>query len=63
MPSQYKFNDAGHFRATAEEMRVAAENMSSEECRLTALQIASDYDRLADWAEQRANEKVVREMT
>jgi chromosome condensin MukBEF MukE localization factor len=52
-----QFDDVGHFRATAEEMRVAAENMSGEDCKEAALRIAKDYDRLADWAERRTSDK------
>jgi hypothetical protein len=48
-------DDAKQLRACAEEMRVAAEEMLSDECRATALRLAEDYDRLARQAEASAN--------
>jgi len=47
-------NDARHWRARAEEMRSAAEDMRDPENRQTALRIADDYDRLAQRAEERS---------
>ena len=48
-------DDAKQLRACAEEIRVAAEDMLSNECRATALRLAEDYDRLARHAEDSAN--------
>jgi len=47
-------NDAQHWRSRAEEMRVAAEGMRDPVTRETVLRIASDYDRLAQRAEERS---------
>jgi hypothetical protein len=46
-------DDARQWRARAEEMRSAAEDMRDASCRLTALKIAEDYDRMAKHAELR----------
>ena len=43
--------DAMHWRLCADQMRIAAEAMLSEECRAIALRLAEDYDRLARHAE------------
>ena len=43
--------DAMHWRLCADQMRIAAEAMLSEECRAIALRLAEDYDRLARRAE------------
>jgi len=47
-------DDPEHWRSRAEEMRVVAEDMRDPETRATALRIADDYDRLADYAEVRS---------
>jgi hypothetical protein len=49
-------NDAAHWRFRAEAMRIAAEIISDETNRGTALRLAADYDRLALCAEERASE-------
>ena len=43
--------DAKQWRLCAEEIRTAAEDMLSEQCRAIALRLAEDYDRLARRAE------------
>jgi hypothetical protein len=45
--------DATHWRARARETRALADQMSDEVSRKTMLQIADDYDRLAERAEVR----------
>jgi hypothetical protein len=49
--------DAKQSRFCAEELRTAADDMLSEECRAAALRIAEDYDCLARHAEARANDE------
>jgi hypothetical protein len=46
-------NDPAHWRHRAEEMRTLAEGMSSSETRQIMMRIATDYERLAERAEQR----------
>jgi hypothetical protein len=46
-------NDPQHWRARAEEMRTLADQMSDEASRQMMLRVASDYERLAERAEQR----------
>jgi hypothetical protein len=41
---------AAYWRARAQEARVLAEHMSDEKSRSRMLQVALDYDKLADWA-------------
>ena len=48
-------DDAKQWRLCAEEIRTAAEDMLSEQCRAIALRLAEDYDRLARHAEAHAN--------
>jgi len=48
-------DDARHWRARADEMRAVAEEMRDPVNRQTALQIADDYDRLAQRAEERSS--------
>ena len=48
------FDDARQWRDRAEEMRMVAEGMRSEQNKKIALQLAADYDRLAMHAEHRA---------
>jgi hypothetical protein len=58
MASTHRCDDAAHFRFRAEEVRTAADNMSDEECRQIVLKIADEYDRMASWAELRAEPSV-----
>jgi hypothetical protein len=51
-------NDPKHWRARATEMRALAEQMKDIESRSIMLKLASDYDRLADRAEERAKVSV-----
>jgi hypothetical protein len=51
------FDDPEHWRQRAEEARVLAEQMSDAASREKMLGIAKDYERLAERAEQRAQEK------
>jgi hypothetical protein len=55
MPS-HMFDDPEHWRQRAE-ARVLAEQMSDAASREKMLGIAKDYERLAERAEQRAQEK------
>jgi hypothetical protein len=48
------YDDARWWRDRAEEMRIVAEGMKSEDNKQTALRLAADYDRLAMHAERRA---------
>src|SRR5262249_51273371 len=50
----YLLHDAGQWRDRAEEMRVVAEDLADPVNKRIALQIAADYDRLAERAEQRS---------
>jgi hypothetical protein len=47
-------NDPPHWRARAKEARTLADLMNDETSKHMMLQIADDYDRLAERAEQRA---------
>ena len=55
MPRRDLLNDARHWRARAEELRIAAEDLRDPVNRATALRIAEDYERLAARAEERSN--------
>ncbi len=52
MPATF-INDPKHWRARAEEIRALADQMSDETSRQMMLRVASDYERLAERAEQR----------
>jgi hypothetical protein len=52
------FDDPKHWLGRAEEARVLAEQMSDAASREMMLGIAKDYERLAERAEQRAQEKL-----
>ncbi len=56
MPRLFLYDDPGHWRHRAEEMRVLAEAMQAAEPQKIMLRIAADYERLADHAERRARE-------
>jgi hypothetical protein len=47
-------NDAKHWRDRASEMRTLAEQMKGADSRHIMLRLASDYDKLAGRAEERA---------
>jgi hypothetical protein len=47
-------NDAKHWRDRAAEIRVLAEEMKEADARTMMLNLAMDYDKLADRAEDRA---------
>jgi len=49
----FLYDDPDHWRMRAEEMRVLAEAMLTRDTKATMLRIAADYERLAEWAEQR----------
>ena len=46
-------NDSKHWRARAAEMRTLADDLRDVETRLLMLDLAADYDTLADRAEER----------
>ena len=48
------FDDPAHWRARAEEARTLADQMHDDKSRETMLRIATDYERLAKHAEERA---------
>jgi hypothetical protein len=52
--------DGRRWRARAAEMRELAQDMDDEICKEMALQIARDYERLADRADHAADLKVVK---
>jgi hypothetical protein len=56
MPSHI-FDDPEHWRQRAEQARALAEQMNDTASREMMLGIAKDYERLAEQAEQRAQEK------
>jgi hypothetical protein len=56
MPSHI-FDDPKHWRQRAEQARALAEQMSDPASREMMLGIAKDYERLAERAEQRAQEE------
>jgi predicted anti-sigma-YlaC factor YlaD len=43
-----------HWRDRAEDARTVAESLTNSECRRMMLQVADDYDKLANRAEERA---------
>jgi hypothetical protein len=59
----WHLDDAKQWRFCAEELRTAAENMLSEQCREMTLRVADGYDRLAQHAEERADAPRARSMT
>lgn len=48
-------NDSKHWRDRAAEMRALSEEMTDNEARTMMLRLASDYDKLGDRADIRAN--------
>jgi hypothetical protein len=56
MPS-HLFDDPKHWRKRAEQARTLAEQMSEPASKKMMLDIAKDYERLAERAEQRARKK------
>jgi len=56
--SRFSKQDADHWRERAEEVRTVGEGLVDPECRRMMLEVASDYDKLAKRADERArNEK------
>jgi hypothetical protein len=47
-----ELDDPKQWRFRAKEMRTVAEDMKDENCRLTALRLAADYERMAKHAER-----------
>ena len=56
MPS-HDFDDPKHWRQRVQQARALAEQMGDAASREMMLQIAKDYERLAEQAEQRARKK------
>lgn len=54
MPASY-INDPEHWRNRAEEMRALAAEMNEQETKTIMLRLATDYDKLAERAAQRAD--------
>jgi hypothetical protein len=50
-------HDLAHWQQRAEEMRAAAKEMTNAEAKEALLEVAADYDRLADIALKRAHAK------
>jgi len=48
-------SDAARYRARAEELRTAAEDMTDDYCKQTTYRLAADYERMAKHAEHRAS--------
>jgi hypothetical protein len=46
--------DPEHWRTRAEEARLLANELSDSECKNEMLRMAEDYERLAQWVEDRA---------
>jgi hypothetical protein len=59
--SSHLLHDVAHWRLQAEEIRTAADNMTDADCRQVVMQIADEYDLLADAAEKRAKREQERE--
>ena len=55
MAQAHYINNPHHWRARAQEMRVLAEDLKDDHARQTMLQLAKDYDHLAERAEKRSN--------
>ena len=55
MAQAHYINNPHHWRARAQEMRVLAEDLTDDHSRQTMLQLAKDYDHLAERAEKRSN--------
>jgi hypothetical protein len=49
-------NDPEHWRDRAREKRALAERLRNEQAKQTMLRIASDYERLAEQAEERSRD-------
>jgi hypothetical protein len=58
MPKSDFINDPKHWPDRAAEMRALSETMNDVETKAIMLRLASDYDKLADRAAQRANSKL-----
>jgi hypothetical protein len=52
--SGFILDDPEHWRSRAEEARTVAEQLTDPIAKAMMLQIAEDYDRIADHAQQRA---------
>jgi len=55
MPQAHYINDPGHWRARAEKFRSLAEDLNNEQAKKEMLQLAKDYDYLAERAEKRSS--------
>jgi hypothetical protein len=55
--TSHVFDDPKHWRQRAEQARALAEQMSDPTSREMMLGIVKDYERLAEWADQRAQDE------
>ena len=55
VPQAHYINDPGHWRGRAQKLRSLAEDLKNEQAKQDMLQLAKDYDYLAERAEKRSN--------
>ena len=57
MENRERLYDAEHWRKHAEEARTISANVTTESARQLLLQVAKDYEQLAEQAEQREGKR------